>query len=140
MTTVSPGQELVGGGYLPDGKRSFDALLVGYYEEKRLLFVAKIRNGFVPSTRLELLARLQRLISVRCPFDNLPEPRNARRGIALTADVMKRCQWVKPALFIQVEFRTDRDHLRHSRFLGVRDDKDAREVTREALGGVRKED
>ena len=48
---VSPGQELVVGGYLPNGKTSFDALLVGYYEGRHLLFIAKIRNGFVPETR-----------------------------------------------------------------------------------------
>src|SRR4030095_8239108 len=111
---VSPGQELVVGGYLPAGKGSFDALLVGYYEGSRLLFIAKIRNGFVPSTRLHLLERLRRLAADRCPFDNLPEPRNARRGIALTADVMKRCRWVKPTLVAQVEFTewTQRGHMR----------------------------
>jgi bifunctional non-homologous end joining protein LigD len=130
---VSPGQELVIGGYLPDGASSFDALLVGYYEGKRLLFIAKIRNGFVPATRRELLERLRKLATDRCPFSNLPEPKNARRGIALTADVMKRCQWVKPTLVAQVEFTewTQRDHLRHARFLGLRIDKDALEVTKE---------
>jgi bifunctional non-homologous end joining protein LigD len=130
---VSPGQELVIGGYLPDSRSSFDALLVGYYEGKRLLFIAKIRNGFVPATRRELLERLRALATDRCPFANLPEPRNARRGIALTAEVMKRCQWVKPTLVAQVEFTewTQRDHLRHARFLGLRNDKDALEVTKE---------
>ena len=130
---VSPGQELVIGGYLPNGKSSFDALLLGYYEGKRLIFVAKIRNGFVPATRRELLERLRALATDRCPFANLPEPKNARRGIALTAEVMQRCEWVKPTLVAQVEFTewTQRDHLRHARFLGLRNDKDALEVTKE---------
>jgi bifunctional non-homologous end joining protein LigD len=35
---------------------------------------------------------------------------------------------------VQIEFTewTEQGHLRHARFLGLRDDKDAREVTREA--------
>jgi len=130
---VSPGQELVIGGYLPNGRSSFDALLLGYYEGKRLLFVAKIRHGFAPAGRRELLERLQALAADRCPFANLPEARNARRGIALTPEVMRRCKWVKPTLVAQVEFTewTQRDHLRHARFLGLRNDKDALEVTKE---------
>ena len=71
-----------------------------------------------------------------CPFHNLPEPKNARRGIALTAEVMKRCRRIKPKLVAQVEFAqwTDADHLRHARFLNLRDDKEPREVTRESVG------
>jgi hypothetical protein len=57
------------------------------------------------------------------PFANLPEPKNARRGIALTAEVMKQWQWVKPELVARIGFAewTDEDHLRHARFLGLRD-------------------
>src|SRR5205814_5873054 len=55
---VSPGQELVIGGYLPNGRSSFDALLLGYYEGKRLLFAAKPRNRLVPATGRELPERL----------------------------------------------------------------------------------
>jgi ATP-dependent DNA ligase len=43
-------QEFVIGGYIP-GARGFDALLVGVYESKKLVFVAKVKNGFVPSSR-----------------------------------------------------------------------------------------
>ena len=131
---VSPGQELVVGGYLPSGK-TFDALLVGYYEGKRLVFIAKIRNGFAGDARRRVMASLRPLESERCPFANLPEPKNARRGVALTAEVMKRCRWLKPKLVAQIEFTewTDADHLRHARFIGLRDDKDAQEVTRESV-------
>ena len=132
-TRVSPGQELVVGGYIPSGD-TFDALLVGYYAGARLVFIAKIRNGFVPATRREVMAKMRPLVTARCPFANLPEPANARRGVAITADVMKRCRWVKPRLVVQVAFTewTDKDHLRHARYLGMRDDKPARQVTREA--------
>jgi len=129
---VTPGQELVVGGFMPDG-RTFDALLVGYYEGKRLLFVGKIRNGFAGDAKRRVMESMRPLVTERCPFANLPEPKNARRGIALTAEVMKRCRWLKPKLVAQIEFAewTEADHLRHSRFVGLRDDKDAREVTRE---------
>ena len=129
---IHQGQELVIGGYLP-GTPTFDALLVGYYEKDTLMFVGKIRNGFVPSVKADVAKRLKGLQTTVCPFANLPEPKNARRGMALTADVMKTCRWLKPELVAQVEFAewTENNHLRHSRFVGLRDDKEALSVTRE---------
>ena len=105
------------------------------YAGARLVFIAKIRNGFVPATRREVMARMRPIETTRCPFANLPEPANARRGLALTAEVMKRCRWVKPRLVVQVAFTewTDKDHLRHARYLGMRDDKPAREIRRESV-------
>ncbi|HEY3196903.1 MAG TPA: non-homologous end-joining DNA ligase [Nitrospirales bacterium] len=131
---LNQGQELVIGGYTPH-KHDFDALLVGYYDEGKLLFVGKIRNGFVPHLRAQVFQRFKGLESPVCPFANLPEPKTARRGIALTADAMKECRWLKPKLVAQVEFTewTENNHLRHAKFVGLRDDKDAREVTREAV-------
>ena len=52
-------QEFVIGGYVP-GTRGFDALLVGVYEKKELILVAKVKNGFVPRIRDELLRPLRR--------------------------------------------------------------------------------
>lgn len=56
---------------------------------------------------------------------NLPEPQNARRGEAITADVMKKIQWLQPTLVAQIEFTewTKGHHLRHSRFVALREDK-----------------
>jgi bifunctional non-homologous end joining protein LigD len=129
---VNQGQEMVVGGYIP-GKTHFDSLLVGYYEGKRLIFNAKVRNGFVPRLREAVYERMKPLETGVCPFDNLPEPRGARRGEALTAEVMKKCRWLKPKLVAQVEYTewTEGDHLRHSRFAGLREDKDARQVRRD---------
>jgi hypothetical protein len=44
------GQELVIGGYIP-GPHGFDSLIVGYYQGKDLIYVARVRNGFVPASR-----------------------------------------------------------------------------------------
>ncbi len=52
-------QEFVVGGYIP-GARGFDALLVGVYK-KELIFVAKVKNGFVPRIRDELFPALKAL-------------------------------------------------------------------------------
>ena len=85
---VNQGQELVIGGYKPSGKNHFDNLAIGYYEGDRLIFIAKLKNGFTPSTKDEIFARFQPYETNECPFDNLPEPKNARRGEALTAQAL----------------------------------------------------
>lgn len=129
---TNKGQELVVGGYKP-GPNGFDYLLVGYYEGKDLIFIAKIRNGFTPALRREIAAKLPPLQTSQCPFANLPEPANARRGEAITAEVMKKIRWLRPKLVAQIEYTewTSGNHLRHSRFVGLRDDKKAREVGKE---------
>jgi bifunctional non-homologous end joining protein LigD len=130
---TNKGQELVIGGYKP-GANGFEYLLVGYYEEKDLIFIAKIRNGFTPALRREIATHFGGLKTPRCPFANLPEPANARRGEAITAEVMTQIQWLRPRLVAQIEYTewTSGNHLRHSRFVALRDDKPAREVTKEA--------
>jgi bifunctional non-homologous end joining protein LigD len=120
-------QEFVVGGYTPGNP--FDALIVGCYEEDKLQFVGKVRNGFVPHLRRAVYQRLKELESDKCPFANLPEKR--RTAWSLTAAEMKNCRWLKPAIVAQVDFRewTPDGHLRHCSFAGLRDDKDARDVT-----------
>jgi bifunctional non-homologous end joining protein LigD len=51
----------------------------------------------------------------------------------LTKEEMKNWVWLKPALVAQIEFTewTPDGHLRHSKFVGLRDDKDAKKVVRE---------
>ena len=128
------GQEFVIGGYKP-GTHGFEYLLAGYYEGKDLIFVAKVKNGFTPVLRRKIAERFKKLETNMCPFANLPEPRNARRGEPLTAEVMKQMRWLKPKLVAHIEYTewTSANHLRHSRFVALRDDKPAREVVREDL-------
>jgi DNA ligase D-like protein (predicted ligase) len=126
---VNQGQEFVIGGYTPGNP--FDALIVGYYKGGKLYYAAKVRNGFVPRLRQEVCSKFKGLEITTCPFVNLPEKR--RTQWALSAAEMKDCRWLKPELVAQIEFTewTPDDHLRHSRFVGLREDKDPREVTRE---------
>ena len=129
---VNPGQELVIAGYTPSAKK-FDALVVGYYEGERLLYAARTRNGFTPSSRAELSKIMKPLEIVNCPFTNLPEAKSGRWGAGLTAAKMKECRWLKPQLVRQFEFVewTSDNHRRHSRFMALRNDKKAKDVRRE---------
>ena len=71
-----------------------------------------------------------------CLFVNLPETHNGRWGTGLTAADMKECIWLRPQLVAQIEYLewTESDHLRHSKFAGLRDDKDARTIVKEHTG------
>jgi DNA ligase D-like protein (predicted ligase) len=126
---VNRGQEFVIGGYTPGNP--IDALIVGYYDGERLLYAAKVRNGFVPQVRREVASRFKGLEIDTCPFANLPEKK--RTQWALTKEEMKNCVWLKPELVAQIEFTewTPDGHLRHSRFVGLREDKEAGGVVRE---------
>jgi DNA ligase D-like protein (predicted ligase) len=129
---INQGQELVIGGYTI-GTNTFDALIFGYYEGDRLIYVARTRNGFTPVMRAQLFRKLRSLEISECPFANLPEARSGRWGQGLTKEKMRECRWLKPELVAHVEFLewTADNHLRHSRFSGLRENKPARDVTRD---------
>jgi DNA ligase D-like protein (predicted ligase) len=129
---INQGQELVIGGYVPRGK-NFDSLIVGYYQQGALLYVARVRNGFAPALRVKIFERLQKLESQTCPFSNLPQRDKGRWGQGLTLGKMAECRWLKPQLVAQIEYAdwTDVNHLRHSKFIALREDKAAKDVHRE---------
>jgi len=52
---LNSGQELVIGGYIP-GANGVDAIVVGYYRGDDLIYVARVRNGFVPASRRQVFA------------------------------------------------------------------------------------
>jgi DNA ligase D-like protein (predicted ligase) len=129
---IGGGQEFVISGYTPSSK-NFDALLVGYYDAGKLMFAAKVRNGFVPAVRDTVFQRLKKMHIKTCPFANLPESRKGRWGEGLTAADMEKCIWLKPQLVAAIDYAewTPTNHLRHSKFIALREDKDARDVIRE---------
>ena len=128
---VNRGQEFVIGGYTA-GSSTFDALILGYYEGDELLYAARTRNGFTPAVRAQLVRKFRGLETTTCPFANLPEEKSGRWGQGLTAKKMSDCRWLKPLLVGQVEFLewTSDNHLRHTRFMGLREDKRAQDVQR----------
>ena len=131
---INQGQELVIGGYTPSPK-NFDALVLGYFEDGKLLYAARTRNGFTPALREQLFKKIQAFEIETCPFANLPERTAGRWGQGLTATKMKECRWLKPELVGQFEFVewTPENHLRHCKFVGLRVDKTATDVGRERL-------
>jgi ATP-dependent DNA ligase len=110
-----------------------DSIVIGFYWDKQLRYAARVRAGFVPLTRRQVFDRIKPLETGMCPFVNLPEKDAGRWGQGLTAEKMKECVWVKPVIIAEVEFLewTDADHLRHTKFAGLRDDKDPRALVRE---------
>jgi bifunctional non-homologous end joining protein LigD len=110
--------------------------VVGYYRGEDLIYVTRVRNGFVPASRRQVFTRLRPLLIPKCPFVNLPEAYKARWGEGLTAGDMGKCVWVRPQLVARIEFLewTESNHLRHSKFAELREDKDARTVIKEHGG------
>lgn len=129
---VNKGQTFVIAGYTL-GPRSFDAVIFGYYDGDKLIYVARTRNGFTPASREALFRRFKGLETTECPFANLPEAKGGRWGEGLTAEKMKECRWLMPVLVRQFEFLewTPDNHLRHARFVGLREDKNSPDVGRE---------
>ena len=126
---IGGGHEFVIGGFTPSPK-NFDAILVGYFEGNKLLFAARVRNGFVPGLRAAVFRKFKGLETRKCRFANLPESDKGRWGGGLTAADMEKCVWLKPKLVAAIEYAewTPADHLRHSRFVALREDKDPRQV------------
>jgi bifunctional non-homologous end joining protein LigD len=130
---INAGQEFVIGGYTVGGA-TFDALIFGYYDGKNFMYAGRTRNGFTPKLRAELMKKFKPIEVLDCPFVNLPETRAGRWGAGLTAAKMADCRWLKPVLvgqFEYVEWTPDK-HLRHSRFIALREDKTPSQVRREA--------
>jgi len=121
---VNRSEDFVIGGYTLGG-RHFDALIFGYWEGDRLMYAARTRSGFTSAVREQLHQRFRGLETPECPFANLPEARAGRWGEGLTAAKMKDCRWLKPVLVGQFEFVewTPDKHLRHSRFVTLRQEK-----------------
>jgi bifunctional non-homologous end joining protein LigD len=115
-------QELVIGGFTaPHGKRTdFGALLVGYYEDGELRYAGKVGTGFDQRTLTDLGERMRKLERNDPPFvDVHPVP--------------KGTHWIEPRLVGEFAFSewTRDGRLRHPRYLGLRNDKPAKQVVRE---------
>jgi bifunctional non-homologous end joining protein LigD len=125
-------QEFVIGGYTPSDL-GLDALLVGIYRGKDLRFAGAVRGGFTPSLRRQVHDKLEHLRMATCPFVNLPDRRPGAWGQGITREKMGLCTWLKPVAVAEVEFAewTPDERLRHAAFVGLRSDKDAKEVIRE---------
>ena len=117
-------QEFVVGGWTdPQGSRAaFGALLVGVYDKGKLVFCGGVGTGFDAKLLHDVMGKMKPLAAKASPFATpLPPP------------LVKTAHWLKPALVAEVRFSewTAEGLLRQPVFLGIRTDKDPKDVVRE---------
>jgi bifunctional non-homologous end joining protein LigD len=122
-------QEFVVGGYTEprNSREHIGALLLGYFDHDRFIYVGHTGGGFTRQGLLEMYRRLKPLERKTSPFEETPKTN-------------EKAHWVKPEVVVEVKFSewTADRRLRQPIFLGVRDDKDPKEVSLEPTSVQRK--
>ena len=117
-------QEFVIGGYRREttGRPNLGSLLIGYYDRGKLIYAGSVGTGWSVQVGRSIMASLQRIGRDGSSFVAVPRPD------------AKDADWTEPRLVCEVEFSTwTRDgRVRHPSFKGLREDKAAKEVRREA--------
>ncbi|WP_201829969.1 DNA ligase D [Microvirga zambiensis] len=123
-TKCTQRQEFVIAGYVPStvSPKAIGSLVLGVYEDVRLVHVGRVGTGFSATLARDLWADLDRLKRPASPF-----------SAALSRDAARGVRWVKPELVAEVEFRgwTNDGILRHASYKGLREDKEPSEIVRE---------
>jgi bifunctional non-homologous end joining protein LigD len=126
------GQEFVVAGYtLPKKSRQyFGALILGYYRGRKLIFAGRVGTGFSEKTLKEIYRKLAPLECEVPLVEEIREPSGRWRAKGWKPSDSR---WVKPKLVAQVQFTewTEDGILRHPSFLGLREDKNPKDVVRE---------
>jgi len=135
-------QEFVIGGYTPPAgsRKHFGAILVGYYEDKKkkgdscLKFAGKVGSGFTAKSLSILSKKFREEERKDCPFVDLPSKQGGAWVQGITPSMMKKMRWINPKFVAEIKFAqwTRDGKLRQPVFLGLREDKRATEVKREA--------
>jgi bifunctional non-homologous end joining protein LigD len=119
----TPRQEFVIVGWLPSDKngRGFRSLLLGVNEEGQLRYAGKVGTGFTMDVQNDLVLRMETLEATKAP---LAVPPSESRG----------AHWLKPKLVAEIAFgeMTSGGIVRHATFIGLREDKKARDVSAES--------
>jgi bifunctional non-homologous end joining protein LigD len=123
-------QEFVVGGYTEprNSRQHIGALLLGYFDHDRLIYVGHTGSGFTGAGLAEMYGRLKPLERKTSPFAEVPKTN-------------ERAHWVEPRTVVEVKFSewTADGKLRQPIYLGTRDDKDPHEVGRERQSVQKKE-
>src|SRR5438876_124919 len=128
-------QEFVIGGYTPPqgARKHFGAILVGYYDDNKLVFAGKVGTGFTAKSLSILHKKFLKEARDDCPFVDLPSKQNGQWVQGITPSMMKKMHWVNPKFVTQIKFvEWTRDgKLRAPVFLALREDKKPTDVVRE---------
>lgn len=113
-------EEFVVGGYRKSDvkERPFSSLLIGEYEKGKLHYRGRVGTGFDEAALSEISHKLQLLARKSSPFEEVP------------AEIRRDARWVEPKLVAEIAYgdRTSDNILRHPSFIGLREDKDAKDV------------
>ncbi len=116
-------QEFVIGGYSKSDVRGkpFASLLLGTFDDGKLIYAGKVGTGFNARDSADLAERFAPLVRKTPAFEAVPAPE--RKGAV----------WLDPELVCAVNYAewTRDGRLRHPSFQGLREDKAARDVRRE---------
>jgi len=127
-------QEFVIGGYTPPqgSRKYFGAILVGYYRDKKLSFAGNVGTGFTAKSLSMLHETFEAEERDDCPFVDLPSKQNGKWVQGITPSMMRKMHWVNPIFVAQIKFSewTRDGKLRQPVFLGLREDKNPRAVTK----------
>ena len=128
-------QEFVIGGYTPPqgARKYFGAVMVGYYDNNKLVFAGKVGTGFTAKSLSMLHKKFQKEARDDCPFVDLPSKQNGQWVLGITPSMMKKMHWVNPKFVAQIKFAewTRDGKLRAPVFLGLREDKKPTDIIRE---------
>jgi bifunctional non-homologous end joining protein LigD len=123
-------EEFVVGGYTEprNSREHIGALLLGYFYGDRFIYVGHTGGGFTREELNDMSRRLKPLERKTSPFEEIPKTN-------------EKAHWVKPEVVVEVKFSewTADRRLRQPIFVGLRDDKDAKDVEIEAPSVQRRE-
>lgn len=124
MKVVSQ-QEFIICGFTEGERDYFSALVLGLYENGKLIYVGNVGTGFDNKTLETIYGKIEPLITSRAPF-------------TYTGRFPRAVKWVRPEIVCEVKFGswTEDAKLRAPVFMGLRTDLDPKECVRESAEEV----
>ena len=113
-------QDFVICGYLLGEREYFGALVLGYYENKKLVYAGNVGSGFTQQSLKAVFETIKPLVTKKAVLGDVPRD-------------VGEVTWVKPELVCMVKFTswTNDNRLRAPVFLGLRNEVEPEDVVRE---------
>jgi len=117
---ITSRQEFVICGYTHGERDTFSSLVLGTYEGDELKWAGNVGTGFDDKLLRDIFNRLQALETPKSPFAKVPA-------------MLRKATWVEPGMVCECKFVewTSGGRLRAPVFLGLRADRDPKDVIRE---------